>query len=176
MPPLLKATIVALDQLPETADTLWLRLLGKGPTQERAVQELLALDPDHPDRSDIIRLLASWKVKLVVEYESDSEAGEELMALSQAFLDWEQKTQTQAEAKDRQEEQLDYRLSTLLLFLNRKPGPIVDRLKRDLSLRSTAQSDVLTIDLLEFTQLSDLEQWLVNHPVGEIGRSEGDRR
>jgi Domain of unknown function (DUF4351) len=62
-----------------------------------------------------------------------------------------------------------------LLLLNRKLGPIGDRLKRDLSLRSTAQLDVLTIDLLEFTQLSDMEQWLVNHPVGEIGRSEPER-
>jgi hypothetical protein len=178
MPPLLKTTIVALDQLPETADTLWLRLLGKGPTQERAVRELLALRPDHPYRSDIIRLLASWKVKLVVEYESDSEAGEELMALSQAFLDWEQQTQTQAEAKGRQEGrqegQIDGRLATLLLLLNRKVGPIGDRLKRDLSLRSTAQLDVLAIDLLEFTQLSELEQWLVKHPVAEIERSNDD--
>jgi hypothetical protein len=41
-------TVVAIAQLPTVPETLWLRLLGKGETQERAIAELLELPDRHP--------------------------------------------------------------------------------------------------------------------------------
>lgn len=35
--------MILLNQLPPTPKTLWLRLLGKGATQQQAIQEVLAL-------------------------------------------------------------------------------------------------------------------------------------
>ena len=61
---ILKTAIVAIDQLPETEETLWLRILGRDATQEQAIREVLALPVDHSRRSQILRLLASWKVRL----------------------------------------------------------------------------------------------------------------
>jgi hypothetical protein len=61
---LFKTVIVAIDQLPETEETLWLRILGRDGTQSRAITEVLALPSDDPQRSRILQMLTSWKVRL----------------------------------------------------------------------------------------------------------------
>lgn len=59
-----KTAIVAIDQLPETEETLWLRILGRDQTQERAIREMFALPENHPRRDGILRLLAGWKIRI----------------------------------------------------------------------------------------------------------------
>jgi hypothetical protein len=49
----LRTAIVVIHQLPETSETLWLRLLGRGSVQEQALIELQAL-PLVESRGDII--------------------------------------------------------------------------------------------------------------------------
>jgi hypothetical protein len=93
---------LAIDQLPDSDETLWLRVLGRDGTQERAIREVLALSPDHPRRNSILRLLASWRVRIDLGELTDF-AGEEagLMALSEAFLAWEQEKETQSKQEER---------------------------------------------------------------------------
>jgi hypothetical protein len=67
LPPGFNTAIVSINQLPETADTLWLRVLGRGQTQRRAVQEVVALPLNYPRRGQILRLLASWKVTIEID-------------------------------------------------------------------------------------------------------------
>jgi len=95
LPKLFRSAIVAIDQLPETEATLWLRLLGRDNTQERAIRAVLALPSSHPRRNNILRLLASWKVKIAVGEVENFTGQEALMALSEAFLAWEQQKETQ---------------------------------------------------------------------------------
>ena len=47
--------LVATNQLPRTEDTLWLRLLGKGATQEQAIAEVLALPKGDPRWNQIVQ-------------------------------------------------------------------------------------------------------------------------
>ncbi|MFM7577812.1 MAG: hypothetical protein ACKO5Q_12840 [Microcystaceae cyanobacterium] len=60
----LRAAIIALNQLPVTPDTLWLRILGKGKTQQQAIDELLAFAPDHPLRQRTLELLLTWGITI----------------------------------------------------------------------------------------------------------------
>jgi hypothetical protein len=102
MAEVLKTAIVAIDELPETQETLWVRILGRDETQERAIREVLALPSEHPKRSDVLRLLASWKVRMDLGELMDFLPQEDgLMALSEAFLTWEQETQEQIKAQER---------------------------------------------------------------------------
>ena len=48
IPDIFKTAIVPIDQLPETEETLWLRILGRDATQERAIREVLSLPSSHP--------------------------------------------------------------------------------------------------------------------------------
>jgi predicted transposase YdaD len=100
----LRTTIVALNELPLIQDTLWLRLLGKGSTQQQAISEVFNLPTHDPKRSTILQLLATWKITL--DYTDDTEEeGETLMQLTQAYLEWEQRTKEQAKQEGRQEGQ-----------------------------------------------------------------------
>ena len=85
--------IVSINQLPLTEDTLWLRLLGKGLTQEQAISEVLASPKGDPQRDRILRLLASWKITLEINDPADDAERGVLMALSQAYLAWEKETE-----------------------------------------------------------------------------------
>ena len=89
---ILLARIVAIDRLPRTKETLWLRILGKGLTQKQAVDEVMALPKENSKRSVILKLLYTWKISMEVNNEIEFEERELIMNLSQAYLDWEQAT------------------------------------------------------------------------------------
>jgi hypothetical protein len=153
MAEILKTAIVAIDELPETQETLWVRILGRDETQERAIREVLALPIEHPRRSDVLRLLASWKVRMDLGELMDFVNREEgLMALSEAFLEWEQAT----ESRIRQEAER----SLVLRQLNRRVGTLPETLQTQVEALPLEQLEALGEDLLDFTNLTDLENWL----------------
>ncbi|WP_242055112.1 MULTISPECIES: hypothetical protein [Nostocales] len=53
LPKSFRTAVVAINQLPLTLETLWLRILGKGETQRQAVSELLSLPQNNPLRRNI---------------------------------------------------------------------------------------------------------------------------
>ncbi len=89
---ILLARIVAIDRLPRTKETLWLRLLGKGLIQKQAVDEVMALPKENTRRSAILKLLYTWKISMEVNIQIEFEERELIMNLSQAYLEWEQET------------------------------------------------------------------------------------
>ncbi len=156
LPKLFRSAIVAIDQLPETEDTLWLRVLGRDSTQERAIRAVLALPSTHPRRDNILRLLASWKVKIEVGEVEDFAGQEALMALSEAFLEWEQTTQQRAEAQGAEREAR----SLVLRQLTRRVGELPDPIRSHIDTLPISQLEALGEALLDFANLSDLETWL----------------
>ncbi len=85
--------IIAVDKLPRTPETLWLRILGKGLIQQQAIAEVIALPKQDIRRSAVVKLLATWKVSIEVSSLIDAEERELIMNLSQAYLEWEQETE-----------------------------------------------------------------------------------
>lgn len=133
LPGIFKTAIVAIDELPETEETLWLRILGRNETQERAIREVLALPPSHPRRNGILRLLAGWKVRIDLGEIQDFSGQEAIMALSEAFLAWEQQTQEQSKQEERR---------TIALNM----------LRKHLDLETIAEVTGLTIEQLQQLQ------------------------
>ncbi|MGG6270538.1 hypothetical protein ACQ4M3_37965 [Leptolyngbya sp. AN03gr2] len=64
LPPAYCTTIVCTRELPETIETLWLRLLSRGATQRRAIQDLIKLETNHSLRSVALHPLQSWYWRL----------------------------------------------------------------------------------------------------------------
>ena len=94
LPNILKTAIVAIHQLPVKEDTLWLRVLGKGGTQKRAVEELTELPENNPFRENLLEILADWRKNLELRDNLSKEQEEVIMNLSPAYLqqieDWKQ--------------------------------------------------------------------------------------
>lgn len=149
MAEILKTAIVSIDELPETQEPLWLRILGRNAVQERAIREVLALPPEHPRRSDVLRLLASWKVRIDLGELMDFVNQEDgLMALSEAFLECEQETQKRSEQ------------SLILRQLNRRVGTLPEAIQTHVEALPLERLEMLGEALLDFTSLADLESWL----------------
>jgi hypothetical protein len=59
-PPAFCTIVVVTSELPQDASTLWLRILGRGPTQRAAIMELLAEQDNYPHRTAILQQLQQW--------------------------------------------------------------------------------------------------------------------
>ncbi len=94
----LRTAIVAIHQLPETPETLWLRILGKGGVQQRAIAELSALATDDPLRIVALELLYRLQSNLVTDIpqELQPEERELIMAIAPLFREQIQAAQQQA--------------------------------------------------------------------------------
>lgn len=88
----LKTAIITINKLPRTPETLWLRILGKGVIQQQAVDEVIGFSTEDPRRSQILKLLATWKISIEASSVLEQEDRELIMKLSQAYLEWEQET------------------------------------------------------------------------------------
>ncbi|XZN95270.1 MAG: flagellar assembly protein H [Microcoleus sp.] len=93
-----RGAIVVIHQLPETPETLWLRILGKGKVQQRAIGELSALATDDPLRIIALELLYRLQSNLVADIpqELESEERELIMAITPLFQQQIQAAQQQA--------------------------------------------------------------------------------
>ncbi|MDB9421076.1 hypothetical protein [Microcystis aeruginosa] len=96
LPPLQRTAIIAINQLPVNPQTLWLRLLGKGKTQNQAVGELLKLPLGNNYRQNVIELLVSWRVSVEIQNILEEEDREVFMTLSQTYLEWKEAVRRQA--------------------------------------------------------------------------------
>jgi hypothetical protein len=85
MPSELRAAIIVIHQLPRTSETLWLRILGKGNVQKRAIEEIEALPVSHPFRTNALKMLSMLRADLQVTTNKDVEDQELVMRLSNLF-------------------------------------------------------------------------------------------
>jgi hypothetical protein len=90
LPKGLRTVLVAVHHLPVVPETLWLRILGRGKVQERAIEELLALPEERIERQEILRLITNWQIRL--QQSQEAEDVEMAVQLSQAYLEWEKAT------------------------------------------------------------------------------------
>jgi hypothetical protein len=179
-----KTAIIAIDELPLTPETLWLRILGRNNTQQQAIAELLALPIDHPQRSRVLQLLVNWRITLEITGIVDEEERSLMTTLSQAYLEWEQQTEQRGIERGRQEgiergrqegiergrqegiergrqEGIEQGEKSLILRqLSRQVGELPEQVRSQIDRLSITQLDLLGEALLEFTNLSDLEAWL----------------
>jgi predicted transposase/invertase (TIGR01784 family) len=95
----LKTGIIVIHQLPTDKDTLWIRLLGRGKVQKKAIAEVMALE-ESKQKLTILELLGNWKIMLDQKQEKlRAEERELIMNLSPAYLEWREKTLREGEQR-----------------------------------------------------------------------------
>jgi hypothetical protein len=148
----LQTQIVAIDQLPVTEETLWLRILGRDETLEGAVREVLALPPAHPRRNGILKLLASWRVTITTDELAEfCSRPETRMVLSEAYIVWEREIFEQGIERER---------SLILRQLARRVGELPSQVRSQVEKLPIEQAEALGEALLDFSSLEDLTHWL----------------
>ncbi len=160
----LRAAIVVIHQLPSTPETLWLRLLGRGTVQQRAITELLGLSSDNPFQKATLELVYNLRENLRINQDLDEDDRELIMRLEPLY----QRNREQAKLEGRLEGQREGRLegrlegeqSLVIRLLNRRLGEIDASLTQQVRRLSIAQLETLGEALLDFSGLADLQAWL----------------
>ncbi len=89
LPESIRTAIVAINRLPITPETLLVRLLGKGATQLKAIDEIRALPKDNALRNRVERLIYRWRI--YIDTQHDKEDKELLMNFQQIYQEHENK-------------------------------------------------------------------------------------
>ena len=167
LPTHLKSAIVVIHQLPETPETMWLRILGKGGVQQRAIAELSSLATDDPLRIIALELLYRLQSHLVVETQEESEPEERELIMAIAPLFQQQIQAAQQEAREEGLEQGRQAQQRLILenFLQVRFGEINSKMTAFLSPISNFSAADFTVLLLAISMLT----------VDEAGRQQAVR-
>ena len=166
---IIRTVMVSLKELPINPDTLWLRLLARHATQTQAIQEVLSFSTDDPRRDPLLRMLCAWKIVTIETNPSlFGNPGATKMAYPQIFLDWEAATQERGEQigekRGLQIGAKEKALTIALRLLNRRIGVLDEAIQSRVVQLSSTQLEDLSEAILDFSSLSDLNQWLCDHP------------
>lgn len=144
----LRTAIVAIHQLPETPETLWLRLLGRGSVQSQAIVELQALPLNYPYQKATLELVYNLRENLRINQELESDDRELIMRLEPLYQ------------RDREQAVQSGEQRLVLRLLNRRIGEIDASLIERVQGLSIEQLENLGEALLDFSSVADLSAWL----------------
>lgn len=163
LPESLRSAIVVIHQLPEIPETIWLRMLGRGGVQRRAIAELRNLAVDNPLRIGALELLYRLQSNLVVdsEPETETENRELIMAIAPLFQEQLQAAQQSAREEGREEgiqqglERGRQEQQRLILenFLRVRFGELDPQITAFLTPASTVPASEFTVMLLSISML-----------------------
>ncbi|MBC6435515.1 DUF4351 domain-containing protein [Nostoc sp. HG1] len=148
----LRTAIVAIHQLPQTPETLWLRILGRGSVQSQAIVELSNLPLNHPYKQATLELVYNLRQNLRINQNLESDDRELIMRLEPLY----QQDREKAKQEGQQEGQQDL----IIRQLNRRIGEIDASLIERVLQLSIEQLSLLGEALLDFSVVADLEAWL----------------
>ena len=156
----LRTAIVVIHSLPEIPQTLWLRILGRGKVQQRAIAQLSTLAWDDPIRINALELLYRLQSNLVADSEQELDPEERglIMAIAPLFQEQLQLAKQQGIEQGREQQQC------LILenFLLERFGELTPEIAEFISPISTISVGEFTRLLLEISMLT----------VDELGREE----
>ena len=164
LPPALNTSLIVLHQLPETPETLWLRLLGRGGTRTRAIDELEALSPHHPFKSASLKLLYNLSRNLQALPKRTQEERKFIMRLAPLYEQDREKAIQQGEAigiqKGRIEGIQQGEANLVLRLLKRRFGELPPHITETIQKLSVEKLEDLGEALLDFETQADLINWL----------------
>jgi hypothetical protein len=175
MAPSLRTGIVVVHQLPETPDTLWLRIMGRNGIQARAAQEIAALPLGSPYRGEALQLLANLKIQLEAKTKKSSKDRKLIMNLSPLYLEkiseaeqrgqqiGQQLGQQIGEQRGQQVGVQLGRAELVVSLLSYRFGDLAPALTQRVANLTIEQLDALGKALLDFREATEIVAWLEQH-------------
>jgi Domain of unknown function (DUF4351) len=156
LPKSLKIGIVVLHQLPETSDTLWLRILGRDNVQIRAITEITQLPADNLYRQNALELFSNLKIILDIKQSKNTDEAELMVKLSPLYLEQIEIATQKGQNLGRMAEGQ----SLIIRQLTRKLGELNPKTIESIHHLSLEQLESLGDALLDFNSIEDLLSWL----------------
>jgi hypothetical protein len=164
LPDPLKTGVVVIHQLPETSETLWLRLIGRGRKRDEAIAQLESLPADNPLRSDTLELLYNVSRNLEATAKTSQEDREFIMRLAPLYqLEKEQTLQ-----EGRQEGRREEAANLVNKLLQRRFGETPQNIEETIRGLSLEGLEDLAVALLDFEGMTALVSWLEERASTEL--------
>ncbi|MBD2456178.1 DUF4351 domain-containing protein [Nostoc sp. FACHB-87] len=163
LPEYLRTAIVVIHQLPSIPETLWLRILGRGKVQQRAIDELTALPANHPFQKVTLELLYSLQQNLRINQNIETDDRELVMRLAPLYQEDRERARQEGLKQGLQQGLQQGEQQLILRLLNRRLGEIDLSLIEQIQGLSIEQLESLGEALLDFATVADLEAWLSQH-------------
>jgi hypothetical protein len=168
MPEALRTAIVVIHQLPETMETLWLRILGRDSVQQRAIEELNSLPTNHPFREMTLKSIYNLRQHLVANQKKQTEDRELIMRLQPLYeQDRElakQEGKIEGQIQGKLEGQIQRKLEgqqlLIIRLVNRRFGSVDSPLIEKIRGLSVEELENLADALLDFSDVTQLVDWL----------------
>lgn len=169
---LLRTALVVIHQLPVTSETLFLRLLGRGKVQARAIEEIESLSDKNSLKSVILEQLYNLQQNLSMQTQVGTEAQELIMRLAPLYQQDRAKAIEEGKREGLQEgkreglregkrEGLQEGEANLLMrLLNRRFGSISPELESRIRSLPVESLEMLGEALFDFESEADLLHWL----------------
>jgi predicted transposase YdaD len=110
-------------------------------------------------------MLANLRIVIIEQTNLSDEDQEDVMQLSTAYLEWEQKTLNQGREEGEQRGELKGEQKLVIKLLNRRIGelesPVVEQIRK----LPVEQLEELAEALLNFSTVANLEEWLKARPT-----------
>lgn len=174
--------IIAIHQLPETINTLWLRILGRGNKQIKAIEELKQLPSDYPNREIVLELVYGLLGKLTANQQNQQETITEdetlIMSLRQLYRDKIAEVERQGIQQGVQQgiqqglqqgvqqgiqQRVQQEINMLIRQLKRKIGNVSPELEIRVRNIPIDKLEDFGEALLDFNSSQDLIHWLDNY-------------
>ncbi|MBE9035959.1 DUF4351 domain-containing protein [aff. Roholtiella sp. LEGE 12411] len=152
----LRTAIVAIHQLLQIPETLWLRILGRGSTQSQAIIELQALPSNHPYKQVTLELVYNLRENLRINQNLELDDTELIMRLEPLYQQDRERAKQEGKKEGKEEGQQDL----IIRQLNRRFGEIDASLIEQVRGLSIEQLSTLGEALLDFSVVADLEVWM----------------
>jgi hypothetical protein len=160
LPEFWRTALVVIHQLPVTGETWWLRLLGRGRVQQKAIDELENLPLTHPFRSATLELLYNLRRNLEVATESAREDRELIMRLAPLYQQDRQQAVQEGIEQGIEQGIRQGEIHLVLRLLNRRLGTISPDSQQKIAQLSVEDLETLGLALLDFQSEADLVRWL----------------
>ncbi|MGK7900510.1 MAG: hypothetical protein AB4352_03675 [Hormoscilla sp.] len=157
---------MAINQLPANAETLWLRMLGKGGVQKRAFNEVKELPQESPFSNNVLDVVQKWYSALHGKDEKTPEEQELIMELATSFAEWEQATLQKGIERGIERGQVQNQRQFIENFLKARFGAIDEALAEAIESLVKMSMPEVTGLMLELSSL-EKEEFLArlsNHP------------
>ncbi|WP_428261220.1 DUF4351 domain-containing protein [Haliangium sp.] len=154
-----QAHIVVLRDLPETPETLVLRLFARGKVLHRAIEDLAALPLRHPLRRRARTVMLAFEPVIIKDMERTGNMN--ALQKAQALYDeWNRKTEEVGRVEGRKEGRKEGREEGVRAVLTRlaaqRFGPLSDEARARIEAADLATLDAWTDRLLSATSIADL--------------------
>jgi hypothetical protein len=154
--------LVTIHQLPVNRDTLWLRILGRGKVQEKAIKEVQTLPSNYHNRDLVLELIYGLWTRIQDNQKetqiTESEDKELMMSLRSLFQEKLIEVETKGFNEGIQKE-----ISLVMRQLSRKVGNLSPELEIKIRSLTIDKIEELGEALLDFTSPQDLITWLDIH-------------